>query len=714
MIPRPFPQILLTAAAFAFASFGARAELPVITLTSISPLGGQAGTEVEVNLTGTELDEANALFFSNPGITAKLTKPNNFAVKIAPEVPVGIYDLRVVGRLGVSNPRAFAVSDLKELTKAKPNDKQEAAVELVPGTVFNGALTVAGSDFFKFAGKKGERMLVECSGFENDSRINPVIAVLDAAGKEIESNRRGGLLDFTPQADGQFFIRLHDLTYAGGPDYAYRLELSKGPRLDFIFPPTGQAASKAKFTLYGRGLPGGSPANLSAADRKPLEKLDVEIDLPAAPGTPGNNSITPASVTADGFFYRLKTPGGTSNPVFISFATGPVTLEKEPNNNASQAQKISLPCEIAGQFYPAADNDLFVFDAKKGEIYWVEVFSNRIGVPASPFVVIQRDAPDPKDVKDIKEVYSADTDPGGKRFIALNYDPSYRFEVKEDGGYRVQVRDLFGGARSNPAITYRLSIRKEVPDFRLAALAELPSAKKDDTAAAPRGTLLRGGETVAIKVLAFRRDNFAGEIELSAEGLPSGVTCVPSKIEAGKNDGLLLLTADEKAATAVAAIRIIGKGKNGDAEIRREARTGATMWTVANINNDTVSSRLASDYVIAVSSAEAAPISVQPAEDKVWEAPAGGKLDIPLAIIRRGEFAEALKLKAGGIALLDQIKEVDVEAKGTKATFSIDLKTVKLPAGTYSFYLSTQTKGKHAKKDATVSIYSTPIRIAIK
>ena len=706
---RPFLITLAT-----FISTAAFAELPVITLTSIFPPGGQAGTEVEVTVTGAELDGANALFFSVPGITAKPTTPNHFAVTLGKDVPVGICDLRVAGKLGVTNPRAFSVSDRKEQIKAKPHDKLGSAVELTPGTIFNGALTASGSDYFMFTAKKGERVLVESTGSEIDSRLTPVIAVLDPAGKEIESARRGGLLDFTPPTDGQFIIELHDLAYGGGPEYPYRLKLTQGPRLDFIFPPAGQAGSKGKFTLYGRGLPGGKPADLVAIDRKPLEKLDVEIDIPAAPNTASNSTARPRAVTADGFFYRLKTPGGSSNPVFIGFATGSIVAETEPNNTPAQMQKLSLPCEVAGQFYPAADNDCFVFDAKKGDNYWVEVISNRAGVATSPFVLIQRDAADSKDVKDIKEIYATDSDPGGKRFVALSFDPAARFEVKEDGTYRLQVRDLFGGARSNPASTYRLSIRKESPNFRLAILAEPPPVKKDENAVAPRGMLIRASETIAFKVLAYRTDSFTGPIELSAENLPEGVKCIPSKIESGKNDGLLLLSADEKAATAVAAIHVIGTAKAGDTALRHQARGGTTVWTTANITNEPATSRLTSDFVLAVNGAEPAPITIQPAEDKVWEVPAGGKLDIPLNITRRGEFTEALKLKAAGTAAIEALKEIDVDAKTKTAKLSIDLKTVKIPAGTYTIYLSAQTKGKHAKKDVTMTLYSAPIRIVIQ
>ena len=488
-----------------------------------------------------------------------------------------------------------------------------------------------------------------------------------------------------------------------------RRRVSIGPYVDFIFPPAGVPGSRTTFTVFGRGLPGGKPANLRGGDRKPLEKLDIEILLPAANDAVRNGFTRPVSAVDDGIFYSLKSAEGASNPVFIGSSSAPVSKEAEPNNKAGQAQKITVPCEVAGQFFPAADVDCYAFDAKKGDVFWLEVYSHRTGRTTSPFLLVQREG------TDIKDAYASDADPGGKRFTTLSNDPAFRFEAKEDGTYRVSVSDLFGATRSNPASTYRLAIRKETPDFRLVALVEPPppATKKDDRSAAPRGVLLRAGETTAVKVLAIRRDGFAGAIELSATNLPDGVKCVPTKIGEGKNDGILLLTASEKPAKSCVAIHVIGKAKIGIGEVQHEASAGAVVWSVADFNVDAVPSRLTADFCIAVNGAEAPPIRIESAEDKVWQAAAGAKLEIPLRITRSGEFKEALKLKAAGIAAVDALKEIDVDAKAATATATLDLKALKFPAGESTIFFSTQTKGKYRGKDVAITVYSAPIRISI-
>ena len=72
-----------------------------------------------------------------------------------------------------------------------------------------------------------------------------------------------------------------------------------------------------------------------------------------------------------------------------------------------------------------------------------------------------------------------------------------------------------------------------------------------------------------------------------------------------------------------------------------------------------------------------------------------GKLKIPLKLIRRADFNANLKLKAAGISALDKLKEIEVDGKATNATVELDLTEHKIPPGTHSFYLQTQTPGKY-------------------
>ena len=142
-------------------------------------------------------------------------------------------------------------------------------------------------------------------------------------------------------------------------------------------------------------------------------------------------------------------------------------------------------------------------------------------------------------------------------------------------------------------------------------------------------------------------------------------------------------------------MRVVGRAKIGEAEVAREARGAAVNWTVTDYNNEAIHSRLTRDFVLAVSGVESAPISVEPTENKVWESSETGKLQIPIRLIRRAEFNANLKLKATGLPALDKLKEIEVDGKATNATVELDLAQYKIPPGTHSFYLQTQTPGKY-------------------
>ncbi len=703
------PALFLIAAVAA--SLSSRAQLPLTRLTLLFPPGGQAGTTFEVVATATDLDETNQLYFSHTNITAKQRvsektgEPdrNRFLVTIGAQVPPGSYEARVVSRFGASNPRAFVVGNLAEITSPTTNHTVESATEVTLGTIINGRADANAVDYFQFNAKKGQRVLVECLAKDIDSRLEDTLILYDAGGRELERQRRGGLLDFIAPADGRFVLGVSDFIYRGGEEYFYRLTVGAGPHLDFIFPPSGLPGTKGQYTLYGRNLPGGVAANGLSLDGKPLEQLTVEIELPADPASrrnpPTELARRPAEAVLDGVEYRLNTGNAVSSPVLLSFATATVVREQEPNSQADQAQKVTVPCEFVGQFYPAGDRDWLKFEAKKGEVYWIEVFSQRLDLPTAPFALVQRvtrNDQGEEQASDVTELYGSDANIGGQEFNTATRDPAGRFEVKEDGLYRLRVSDLFNRYESNPGFVYRLSLRRETPDFRLVALPQAPPPVNKDAKEATLWTpLLRRGETVPIKVLAFRRDNFAGEIQLSVEGLPRGVRFAGGKIETNKNSGLLFLTAADDAESWFGPVIVVGKARLGDLECVREASAGTISWTVPDYNNEAVRPRLTRELVLAVSGVESAPITIEPVENRVWEAVAGTKLQIPLQLTRRGVFNETLKLKATGVAGLDGLKELAVDDKTNAAALEIDLGQQKLSAGAYTFYLHTQTKGKY-------------------
>lgn len=687
-------------------------QLPSARLLNISPAGGKFGTPFEVTVSGTDLDDLKDLRFSHAGITASLKQSNRFEVSISKEVPPGIYDARALGKFGLSNPRAFAIGVRKEIAEAKNSSDTPQAIPLE--STVNGRTEASGVDSFRFSARQGQRVLARCDARELDSKLEPVLELHDGTGREVARSRRGGLLDFTPAADGDFTLRLHDLTYRGGPEFFYRLSVGTFPHIDYLLPLAGGADGRTKFAVVGRNLPEGQVIDAKA--NPVLERLEVEL-APNSPGVTKAFSTMPAQAGLDLFEYRVRQASGLSDGAWLRFPAAPVITERESNHWPATAQVLTAPCEVAGTFSANGDRDWFSLAAKKGEVFWIEVISHRLGMATDPFVLVQRAGTN--GATEVLELNDSPANLGGAEFNTTHRDPSGKFEVKEDGTYLLQVRDLFNQPPRSPALAYQLVIRTAAPDFRLVALPVTPlPVNKDAKNLVVSTATLRRGETQPFKVLALRRDGFDGAIELSVENLPKGIAATPTRIEAGQNSTLLFLHAADDGSAVAGTFTIRGTASVGGTNLLREARSANVVWGVGDPATEALFSRVNAHASVSVMD-EAGPLRIEVAEGQPIEAVAGGKLKLPLRVIRDGEFTATLKLKPVGVPALESAKELTLDPKATNAVYEIDLGAQKLAPGRYSFALQSLATGQPMKadkagkkspgKDATFTLYSTPI-----
>ncbi len=255
-------------------------------LTHISPTGGQVGSTFELIVTGSELEKAEGLYFSFPGATVeslgiiepvvpvdpkkKAAPPkkdpnqpirHKFKVKLPPQIPLGIQDVRVITAGGVSNPRAFVVGDMKEILEQEPNDDVDKAQKVAINNAISGIIAnPVDVDFYQFAGKKGQRVLLSCLTSSIDSKLPVQVEVFSASDKLLAANRgyqnNDALVDVTLPEDGTYFARVSCFTYTqGGPDYFYRLTISTAPWIDALVPSAVEPGKPAHVTIYGRNLP---------------------------------------------------------------------------------------------------------------------------------------------------------------------------------------------------------------------------------------------------------------------------------------------------------------------------------------------------------------------------------------------------------------------------------------------------------------------------
>jgi len=623
--------------------------LPTPRLLTTVPMGGQRGATVEVTITGDNIDNADQLRFSHPGITAtqKLGKegvpiPNMFVVSIAADCPPGIHEARLMTRLGVSSSRVFNVGTLPETTRVKPNTSLKNAMELEVNSICNAAMTQRSVDYYSFEAQKGQRIVVDCAAKGIDSKLKAVLIVADSTGADLQVERRGGAIDFSAPETGSYVVKVHDLTFNGGSAFFYRLALR-------------QAAQ-------GEILP-----------RLPSIKTVSSFSWP------------PTGLTGDA-----------------------VLPETEPNNRHAEAQKITLPCDIAGSFFPAADVDTFEFIAKKGEIWWVEAASERLGLSTDPSIVVQRvsgegdneklsDVVEFSDIPSPMKVSTNGYSYNGPPYNAGSSDIIGKLEIQEDGVHRLQLRDLFGGTRSDPRNVYRLIIRKAAPDFALVGWALHMNLRNGDRNALSKPIALRGGGTLPIEVVVVRRDGFNGEIELFMDNLPEGVSAAGLKIPAGQSRGIMLITADQDAPRGLSSASFFGRASIGSKVVTHPCRLASMQWPVPDASREIPSPRLLADVPVSVGGSEFATITIAAGEKKVWEVTAGEKLTIPLVHTRRCEFSGAnISLKTYGIGF-DKLPAFDAPLNENASEAIIDLAALKTPPGEYviAFYGSAVAKYRY-------------------
>jgi hypothetical protein len=713
----PFLILMLVAACF---PTSASADFPRAVLNALQPTGGRQGSQVTVTLLGVDLDDLQSLSFSHPGITATpaLTEasefdpqpraiPRTMVVTIAPDVPAGLYDVVAVGRYGVSNPRSFVVGTTVEVAKEGEPDSPAKAQNVAIESTVTARATGGKSDHYAVSLKAGQRIRAEVWAQRIDSRMTPVVEVLDTDGTVIATARRhhddDPFVDFTAPIEGRYLLRIHDLYAGGGDDNHYRLTLSAAPQIDFIFPPVTRLGDSLKLDLFGVGLPGGVPANLPGGSTRDnaasLETITVEARAgdPAIPATTrtGRRLLAPRDAAAE-LVDLVADVSGIEQPLPPVVPSPSLAVaESEPNDKPATSQSVTFPATLAGRFYPRGDRDWFTFEAKTGDTIVFDLISNRLGIQTDPCLTIESISATADGKPAVKEIAFVDDGPAefiGGAVDRPSADPTLEFKAPADGTYRLLVRDLKADSRTSPENAWVLVARNPVPDFRLLVLLAEQN-RVDATKAHSVPPVIDGGGSLTLDVLVFRADGFTGDVTIEAEGLPPGVTAAPVGPPSASRFSLVL-SAAEGTTPWSGSIRVVGRAKIGDADVIRTARVATLRFNADHADLPRIL-REVNALPLAVT-VDAAPLTVAPTETKTWETARGGKVSIPLSVVHRPGAKGDVSLTATGLPAELKLPEIKIAESATAATAEIDLDP-KLPAGTYQILLRGSTKMAYAR-----------------
>ncbi len=196
-------------------------ELPF--LTGISPLGGKAGSEVDLALSGGNLTERELTRYP------------------LPETP-GIIEITAPGEAGLSNAVFFHVDDVPEGAEREENNRLGASNKVaVPGLI-NGVIDSPGDvDFYRVEAGGGRPLTAEIFARRLGSPLDANLTVYDGDGRQIAwnddfDNPSAGLtthhadarVTVKPPGGGLCFVRVADTQHRGGHAFRYRLKITQG------------------------------------------------------------------------------------------------------------------------------------------------------------------------------------------------------------------------------------------------------------------------------------------------------------------------------------------------------------------------------------------------------------------------------------------------------------------------------------------------------
>ncbi len=455
-------------------------------LERIEPRGGQRGKAVRLTLVGLGLDQDLQVSSAIPGALTPLSqgpkavqgRERTYLVEIDPDAPVNVYPIQVRTTKGLSNVLLFSVGAFPEAAEAEAeardrditNDSPELAQDVEAPVTINGELVGSDRDVFGFAGKSGEKIVIDAEARRIGSAIDPLIEVIDSGGKRIASNDDApgigadARLRVSLPTDGDYFVSVRDAKYSDQDENFYRLKIGRFDYAETIFPLGWRRGEELPLELSGGTL---------------AEPVTVKVRTDGAKFvevyTPGEAGALPLRVPLGDAAEALETSGRSLEP------------------NTYLNGRLEVPGEA----------DRYELPVREGETWHIELQAARLGSSRlyAALTLFDQDGE--------KLVSTRDT---GLREKLSNLDVAEDattdqrlvFEVPEGvSRLDIAIEDLF--SRGGPGYGYRLIAREQPGDFTLALVAPQVNIP------------LRGSAIVQVRANRFGYD---GPIKLWVEDPP--------------------------------------------------------------------------------------------------------------------------------------------------------------------------------------------------
>lgn len=594
-------------------------------LTRIEPPAAKQGSEIEITISGTELDEPQELFFEEGLIAVKAVvagKENavKAALSIPADCPLGPHRMRLRTAEGLSELRMFHVHGSDQVAEQEPNNDASAAKPVMPGTAVWGTLRNEDVDVYSIHLAAGGRIAAVVEAVALDQQmLDPHLEFVDAAGFTIASCddhpllAQDAALSATVDKDGDYFLRVRETTYGGG-NGIYLLHVGDFPIPHAAWPPGGSAG--ATLDIEWLGDPAGSFRGQAAL---------------AAPALDGLCRVRPSR-------------DGRRSPVAVPFrvTAAPVVIETEAGNEPEQALKAVAACGIAGRMNASDDVDWFRVEAPKGSKWQVTGWGRRLGSPVDLVVNVHRDDA-------ARQKMTGNDDNGGP-------DSMVQVTVPDEGAFLLRVNDF--RRRGGSEFVYWLDVEPLAPRVTVSVPPAQTKSQQRLVVAVPRGNRMA-------MFFNATRTECDDPVRLDFAGLPGGVTALATVFAPPASGGLVVFEAAPDAAVgaAMAGVRVLRDAEQAAAPVGGMLQ--ATELVHGAPNGEPYRTTLGDRLAVAV--VEEAPVTLE------LEPPAApiarrGLLDLKVKVHRAEGFTGKIRLelpfKPPGIgASLVDVKEGDTEVR---------------------------------------------------
>ncbi|MBK9171026.1 MAG: hypothetical protein IPM24_26705 [Bryobacterales bacterium] len=368
---------------------GPRTTPPMVN--SVAPQGAARGATVELTVEGLNLAGADRVFFSQPGIAARILRVKELPdlpemrlgsaglpstidlgalpprhqvtleVDVSPDAPTGPVDLRLQTPLGTTPAGRFLVEPYYgESPDQEPNNSSETAFESFLPTILVGTIARPGDvDYFRIAVKEGEEVVFEDGAQRLGTALQPVITIFDEDLGEVAElvldPASPPVLAHRFNKAGTYFLRISDYQQGGGNGHVYRIKTGRLPVALSAFP---------------LGVPRGGSAQVV------WRGFNLKQDTAEVQGTPWEHDESVARVRPAG------RGGSALSDVTLALGDAPEIAAK----GGAEPQTVPVPAIVNGRLTEAAHT--FRFRAGKGEKLVFEVLASRLGSPLDSVIEV--------------------------------------------------------------------------------------------------------------------------------------------------------------------------------------------------------------------------------------------------------------------------------------------------------------------------------------